>query len=131
MPRHLWKHKGIEFNFCIKCGMKKDLSVRSECQVYNLNNRHPHDIIINKHKCRKCNIGKWQTIFSNQPGAPAYVPYKIFEVKNKDGTTKKVAKHMRYFKKRGKKEIGLVDVAFWPIYCGLSEDEWIAIDIIT
>lgn len=152
MSRHIWKHKGILFNFCIKCGMKKSWSNEHDCQMSNFNadKHYAHNVIIdyknaysgNMYKCKKCGIksnkcdiksrySQWNLIFSNQPGSPAYVPYKIIEKIGKDGIINRYAKHTRHFERINGRRIGLYDVAYWPIYCGLSEDEFIIMDIIS
>lgn len=140
MVRHKWKIGDIHFNFCVKCGIKRFYAGSRGCTMVtrNLEKKLPHKIeILHKrkyswdiYKCSVCDIegrrwGRWNLIFSTSDTGIAYVPYHIVEVNGKLR-----AKNIRYFKRKRGKLIGIPEVAYWPIYCGLTEDEYICKDII-
>lgn len=138
---HVWKFGDIHFNFCIKCGIKKSRALEQKCPMPNryLDKKLPHDTVtfVGDYKqniviCKYCELVKSdirRIIFSKDHSHCGYVPYVLFELNGK-----KIAKHMLhlFYSFCGSKLInyGRPEIAYWPIYCSLSDNDRIIKDII-
>jgi phosphatidate phosphatase PAH1 len=149
---HKWQQNGMRFNFCVKCGTKKSwVNKHHRCMSKQAHGKHlPHKICeteqisryysgykMNIQKCAICEIHTTRYsssrhirfFWSKDTTGIAYVPYMVFE---KNG--KKIAKHYNpytYADVNGKRRAVIrSEVAWWPVYCSLTEDEAMIKDII-
>jgi len=145
---HKWQLNGIKFNFCVKCGCKKTYAGRwHRCMsktAYGKKLQHKLEIIIDGRltwmpaycKCKVCQLEEnsrhSNIMWSTDDTGIAYVPYKL--IKNNNGTT--LGKHCKWWNWQQdpvSKEWGKVPIpglAFWPVFCLLTEDEAMIKDLI-
>ena len=136
--RHVWKFKDISFNFCIKCGISKSMARAQKCPMPDkyLNKKLPHDTISvignyeqNITVCKYCELVESNVrniIFSKDNNHCGYVPYMLY------GNVAKHELHVIYSfsVENGLISHGIPEVAYWPIYCSLTDKDRTIKDII-
>ena len=137
MIRHKWKHNGILYNFCVKCGVTKRESSFISCNMpsKNLEKKMPHKMILKKElhlinyfECKVCGLKSYKYIAPNNiyfkkskyykkydPNV-FYIPYRIVTKDNKKIGKKISFKNLNCY--------NIDDIHYLPIYCALTNDEY-------
>lgn len=139
--RHMWKVGDTHFNFCVKCGIKKSAAWVQKCPMPDryIDKKLPHDVATLKGAhgqeifvCQSCEMVRSETrkiIFSKDNSHCGYIPYILTEYNGK-----KIAQHTMHlifsFSKSKLKSWGKPEVAYWPIYCSLTQNDIKVKDII-